>query len=258
LGGRKTTIFVVYIPPLPPNCPVDPWTVEARANIFNLLSDQLENIPVNDVVLVIGDTNSHVGASPITGVSGRFGFGVTKSSGQQLLDWCSTHELRHMNGYFQKSQRKTHTWYHPATQQGFVLDSVLVSSQHAWIVTDVEAVHLPDCSDSDHIPLLIQLHPGRADGAQARHHRKQQRLRRVNVAGLNISEKRSAYTSGVRHELSKLPAEGDINTRNNNLTDVLHKVGIQTLGPQEKLLGGWKDNTGIVSREWHWIVVPSI
>ena len=67
LGGKKVTIFVVYVAPLDSIYQIDsadPWDDAARSQTFNMLSDQLETVPSGDVTLIIGDMNSHVGASP--------------------------------------------------------------------------------------------------------------------------------------------------------------------------------------------------
>ena len=48
------------------------------------LQDLLELTPKKDVLFIIGDWNAKVGSQEISGVMGKFGFGVQNEAGQRL------------------------------------------------------------------------------------------------------------------------------------------------------------------------------
>ena len=52
------------------------------------LQDLLELIPKKDILFIIGDWNAKVGSQEIPGVTGKFGFGVQKETGQRLTEFC--------------------------------------------------------------------------------------------------------------------------------------------------------------------------
>ena len=49
------------------------------------LQDFLELTPKKDVLFIIGDWNAKVGSQEIPGVTGKFGLGVQKETGQRLI-----------------------------------------------------------------------------------------------------------------------------------------------------------------------------
>ena len=52
------------------------------------LQDLLELKPKKDVLFIIGDWNAKVGSQEITGVTGKFGFGVQNKAGQRLKSFA--------------------------------------------------------------------------------------------------------------------------------------------------------------------------
>ena len=67
--------------------------------------DLLELRPKKDILLIIGDWNAIVGNQEMTGVRGRFGFGVQNKAGQRLREFCRENILVIENTLFQQYQR---------------------------------------------------------------------------------------------------------------------------------------------------------
>ena len=60
-------------------------TKEAEVEwLYEGLQDLLELTPKKDVLFIIRDWNAKVGSQEISGVTGKFGFGVQKETGQRL------------------------------------------------------------------------------------------------------------------------------------------------------------------------------
>ena len=51
------------------------------------------NTPQKDVLFLIGDWNAKVGSQEISGVTGKFGFGVQNEAGQRLTEFCQENTL---------------------------------------------------------------------------------------------------------------------------------------------------------------------
>ena len=50
--------------------------------------DLLELTPKKDVLFIIGDWNAKVGSQELTGLMGKFAFGVQNEAGQGLIEFC--------------------------------------------------------------------------------------------------------------------------------------------------------------------------
>ena len=57
------------------------------------LQGLLELQPQKDVLFIIEDWNAKVGSQEITGVTGKFGFGVQNEAGQRLTEFCQENAL---------------------------------------------------------------------------------------------------------------------------------------------------------------------
>ena len=62
-----------------------------------------------DVLFIIGDVNAKVGSQEIPGVTGKFGFGVQKETGQRLTEFCQENTLVIANTLFQQHERRLYT-----------------------------------------------------------------------------------------------------------------------------------------------------
>ena len=57
------------------------------------LSDFLVLTPKEDVLFIIGDWNTKVESQEISGVIGKFGFGVQNDAGKRLTEFCQENTL---------------------------------------------------------------------------------------------------------------------------------------------------------------------
>ena len=75
------TAIQVYIPTTNAEEPEVLW-------FYKDLQDILELTLTKDVLFLIGDWNAKVGSQEISGVTGKFGFGVQNEAGQRLTEFC--------------------------------------------------------------------------------------------------------------------------------------------------------------------------
>ena len=77
------------------------------------LQDLLELTPNNDVLCIIGDSNGKIESQEISGITGKFGFGVQNEAGQRLIiEFCQVIA----NTLFQQHKRRFCTWTSPDGQ----------------------------------------------------------------------------------------------------------------------------------------------
>ena len=80
------------------------------------LQDLLELTPKKDVLFITGDWNTKVGSQETPGVTGKFGLGVQKETGQRLLEFCQENALVIANTLFQQHKGRLYTWTSPDGQ----------------------------------------------------------------------------------------------------------------------------------------------
>ena len=77
------------------------------------VQDLLELTPKINVLFIIGNQNAKVGNQEITGVTGKFVFGVQNEAGQRLTEFCQENALVIANTVFQQHKKKLYTWTSP-------------------------------------------------------------------------------------------------------------------------------------------------
>ena len=81
------------------------------------LQDLLELTHKKDVLFIIGDWNAKAGSQEtLPGVTGKFGLGIWKETGQRLIKFCQENALVIANTLFQQHKRRLYTWTSPDGQ----------------------------------------------------------------------------------------------------------------------------------------------
>ena len=76
----------------------------------------LELTSKKDVLFIIGDLNAKVGRQEISGVTGKFGFGVLYEAGKRLMEFCQENAQVIANTLFKQHKRRLYTWTSPDSQ----------------------------------------------------------------------------------------------------------------------------------------------
>ena len=121
------SLIAVYAPT---NVPGNEEETEA---FYQSLQSVVEQVPVRDMLLIMGDFNARVGNDMTAwrGTLGRFGPAEQNENGVKLLDFCALNGLVITNTLFQHRACHQHTWFHPAesSHAGHMLDYMCLSTR---------------------------------------------------------------------------------------------------------------------------------
>ncbi len=86
-------------------------------------------MPAGDILVVVGDWNSHTGRAEETSrqVLGNFGLGTRCASGDRLVNFATDNRLVVTNTRFQHPRRHLVIWYSNDQRRRNQIDYVLVS-----------------------------------------------------------------------------------------------------------------------------------
>ena len=124
------------------------------------LEDELARTPKAKTLVIGGDHNAQVGRhSQRAGTSGIFGLTTrTNEAGNDLLDWCETNGLSHVNSF--SAHRNRGTWFSKIHRTWYELDGFLMpKDQRHKAAKRVTVVN--ENSLSDHRPVTLTLRVNR-------------------------------------------------------------------------------------------------
>ena len=101
------------------------------------------------------DWNAKVGSQEISGVMGKFGFGVQNEAGQRLTEFSQENALVIANTLFQQHKRRPYTWTSPDGQHQNQIDYILCCQRWRSSIQSAKTRPGADC-DSDHEILIAK------------------------------------------------------------------------------------------------------
>ena len=122
------------------------------------LQSVTDQIPKNDILIVLGDFNAIVGSCHAgrEDVMGPHGHGRLNARGERLIDFCRENELYITNTAFKHRHRRKVTWRSPDGVTENMIDYVLISKR--WKSSVMDTVSLPGGDfDSDHTLLMSKI-----------------------------------------------------------------------------------------------------
>lgn len=110
-------IFSIYIPSVsrPQHEIID---------FFNMLQQEVDQIPTSDKIIILGDMNARIGKEVIYAVKHRFNEKTINSIGEILIEFCLYNGLRINNTFFPHKWQST--WSITRHQQG-IIDYILTN-----------------------------------------------------------------------------------------------------------------------------------
>ncbi|GFO21617.1 craniofacial development protein 2, partial [Plakobranchus ocellatus] len=137
---QHLTIFSVYAPTLMAES-------ADKDSFYTDLRHHLNNTPVTDKILILGDFNARVGRDfeAWKGVLGRHGIGNCNDNGRLLLDFCTEYQLTITNSIFQQKNHLKTTWMHPRSKHWHLLDYVLVRQRDLRDVLHTRVMPSAEC-----------------------------------------------------------------------------------------------------------------
>ena len=151
------------------------------------LQDLLELTPKKDALFIIRDWNAKVGSQETPEVTGKFGLGIQKETGQRLIEFCQENTLVIANTLLQQHKRRLYTWTPPDGQYQNQTDYILCSQRGRSSIQSTKTRPGADCG-SDHELLIAKF-----------------RLKLKNVG---------KTTRPFRYDLNEIPYDYTVEVRN--------------------------------------------
>ena len=208
-------------------------TNQDKDKFYEELQDEVELLPDNENVIIMGDLNGRVGCerTNVENVVGPFGETTRNYDGERLIDWCLINNMSIMNGFFkQRSSHKftRYRWNKNSGQfdQKSIIDYFISSDKR--IFNNVKV--LPgDSMDSDHrlvIAVITQVIK-RTPVAN--------KVQKINAEKLQDPSHKQEFKEKCQ-EIEGGENENDVNVKWKNLAEKVKKVSEETLGV--KIVGG--------------------
>ena len=99
--------------------------------------------------------NAKVRSQEVSGITGKFGFGVQNEAGQRLTEFCQENTLVIVNTLFQQHKRRLYTWTSPDGQYQNQIDYILGSQRWRSSIQSAKIRSGADCG-SDHELLIAK------------------------------------------------------------------------------------------------------
>jgi hypothetical protein len=105
LGGKVCHVVSSY-------APQGGRPEEEKVEFWGILDDSIGRIPEEDLLILGGDLNGHVGKDRkgFEEIMGVNGFGVRNEDGEKILEFCQGRKLRIVNTMFKKDDRQKVTY----------------------------------------------------------------------------------------------------------------------------------------------------
>jgi hypothetical protein len=212
-----------------------------KDDFYSLLEKTYNERPKHDIRIVIGDLNAQVGREEeFRPTIGKFSMHPeSNENGLRLINFAAAHKLVISSTVFRRKEIHKATWVSPDTRTKTQIDHLLIDSRHASDVLNTRTYRFTatdlDHHSSDHFLLGATM---RARLSNA-YERKGKKCRRLDVAALQVSQKRKEFAEKLDEELSR-GCGGNENWP--QMCGAMNKVAEEVLGFQRPLRNEWFDD----------------
>ena len=127
-------------------------TREEKEAFFTTLQLALDEIPINDQYVMMGDFNARIGfrkREDSCSVRGPHGIGVANDAGKEFLSFLGINEATVCNTWFKKRNIHKQTWQHPKSNKWHCIDYIIVRQDHRRKCLDTMVMRGAECN-TDH------------------------------------------------------------------------------------------------------------
>uniref|UniRef100_A0A914W105 Endonuclease/exonuclease/phosphatase domain-containing protein n=1 Tax=Plectus sambesii TaxID=2011161 RepID=A0A914W105_9BILA len=126
-----------------------------KEEFWTLLDDKTAEVPPEDIVIVAGDLNGHVGSdSDGYRCHGGRGYGTRNADGERILDYAEAHGLRLINTFFAKPAAHLRTYYSGGKDSQ--IDFVLTRRRDFRLALDAKIIP-SESIGPQHRPLVVTM-----------------------------------------------------------------------------------------------------
>ena len=162
LGGSNKKTSRVHI--LSCYAPTFAASRAEKDSFFDDLQQALDEIPPNELYVMLGHFNARVGSSSSRAMEedqwdknrGPHGFGEVNDAGKEFLHFLSLNEATACNTWFQKKDIHKCTWQHPKSKKWHCIDYAIVRARDQRRCLDASVEWGAECS-TDHQLLRVKM-----------------------------------------------------------------------------------------------------
>jgi len=140
------------------HAPTEEKTQEDKDDFYDELTNVVDGIPNNRIVVILGDLNAKVGKELIfkPTISHHSLHEVTNNNGLNLIDFATSKGLVIKSTMFPHKKINKGTWKSPDGNHTNQIDHVLANDRFKNSITDVKTMRGADC-DSDHYLVKVKI-----------------------------------------------------------------------------------------------------
>ncbi|XP_062597006.1 craniofacial development protein 2-like [Saccostrea cucullata] len=213
---------------------------EEKDSFYEELQRAVEETPVHDILIILGDLNAKIGTNNKgkESIMGKHGCGVINNNGSRLEDFCLENKLVIGGTIFQHKNIHKLTWTSPDGHTQNQIDHVLINKRWRGTLQDVRALRGADVG-SDHTLVLVKLKL-----KLEKIKKGEQRSPQVDVSKLKDPALMKSFQLEVKNRFTILKDEQELSIEQFNTT----LAGKKTLGLKRKKKEEW-----ISSRTWEMV-----
>ncbi|XP_050455169.1 craniofacial development protein 2-like [Cataglyphis hispanica] len=149
IGREKIHLISVYAP--------DSNKSEKEIDDFyETLQEEIDKIPEEHKILIMGDLNARIGNAVVDGVKQRFNEAHINDNGEKLDAFCAQNRLRINNTYYDHKDQHKITWANTRSQTSMINFIISNRAVHPTQVVDVRSLSSADVG-SDHRLVLGEI-----------------------------------------------------------------------------------------------------
>ena len=127
-----------------------------KDNFYEQLQAELEEIPIHDMKIVMGDMNAKVGRDNIDyeRAIGREGCGAINENGERLVELCTTYDLVVGRTLFPHRDIHKLTWYSPNGRVRNQIEHLMINGTWRRSLMDVRVKRGADVGSDHHMVVV--------------------------------------------------------------------------------------------------------
>ena len=126
---------------------------DLKDNFYLRLQAEIGQVPMQDLIITMGDLNAKVGAdnSGSDRVMGRHGSGIINENGERLVEFCTTNNLVIGGTLFPHREIHKITWCSPNGRDRNQIDHLLINGKWRRSLRDVKVRRGADIGSDHHL-----------------------------------------------------------------------------------------------------------
>ncbi|XP_055378928.1 craniofacial development protein 2-like [Condylostylus longicornis] len=233
-GGKEKLHFIsVYAPDTNKSN-------EEIKGFYDDLQAEIEKVPKEHKIVILGDMNARVGNTEINGVKNRFNESHINENGQKLVDFCAQNELRINNTYFDHKIQHKITWLNTRGATSTIDYIITNRAVHTTQILDVRSLSSANIG-SDHQLVLAKIRLN----VQSKKRPPPVYVEKLNIESLKTESVKNLYKNRLAEKirLNQIQLEEDVETAWKKVKENIENAANEALGKRKINKNANKTNT---------------